>query len=84
MCHPELIATETILGHQQPSRQAFGKSSTPGRNGGAEMQDRNKDAEIRRMVKIRKILTGIFDNGERRAVLSLVSDYEKLTGLKVA
>lgn len=48
------------------------------------MLDKDKDAEIRRMTKIRKIVTGIFDNGERRAVLSLVSDYEKLTGLKAA
>ena len=45
------------------------------------MPDKDKDAELRRMAKIREILTGIFDKGERRAVLSLVSDYEKLTGL---
>jgi hypothetical protein len=26
--------------------------------------------------------TGLFDNGERKIVLALVADYEKLTGLK--
>ena len=48
------------------------------------MTDRDKDAEVRRIAKIRKIVTGIFDKGERRAVLDLVRDYEKLTGLAAA
>ena len=47
------------------------------------MPDKEKDAEIRRMAKIRKILNGIFDKAERAAVLRLVSDYEKLVGLKM-
>ena len=47
------------------------------------MPDKEKDAEIRRMTKIRKILNGIFDKAERTAVLRLVSDYEKLAGLKM-
>jgi len=48
------------------------------------MPNKDKDDEIKRIAKIREILTGIFDKGERRAVLSLVSDYERLTGLKAA
>ena len=48
------------------------------------MPDKDKEAEIRRMATVREIARGIFDRGERRAVMSLVSDYEKLTGLKAA
>ena len=48
------------------------------------MPDKDKEAEIRRMAKIREIARGIFDKSERRAVMSLVSDYEKLIGFKAA
>ena len=46
------------------------------------MLNKATDTEIRRMAKIRKIASGIFDNGERKVVLGLVADYEKLAGLK--
>jgi hypothetical protein len=35
-------------------------------------------------MRIREIVDGIFDRGERKAVLALVADYEKLTRLKRA
>jgi hypothetical protein len=44
------------------------------------MPDKNIETEIRsRMAKIREIAQGIFDKAERKAVLDLVKDYEKLT-----
>jgi hypothetical protein len=44
------------------------------------MPDKNTTAEIRiRMEKIREIAKGIYDDAERKAVLDLVRDYEKLT-----
>jgi len=44
------------------------------------MPDKSASAEVRvRMEKIREIAKGIFDNAERKAVLDLVRDYEKLT-----
>ena len=47
------------------------------------MPDDAKVAECRfRMAKIREIAKGIFDTAERKAVLDLVRDYEKLTGIK--
>jgi len=46
------------------------------------MPARDKAAEIRRMRRIRRIAAGIFDKGERKAVLDLVADYEKLALLK--
>jgi hypothetical protein len=36
------------------------------------------------MRKIRRIADGIFDKRERKAVLDLVADYEKLAFLKAA
>lgn len=41
-----------------------------------------KAAEVVRMAAIRAIAEGIWDKAERQAVLDLVSDYEKLAGLK--
>jgi hypothetical protein len=42
------------------------------------MPGKNKDAQARRMARIRKIAEGIFDKAERKAILDLVADYEKL------
>jgi hypothetical protein len=39
----------------------------------------NSDKIHLRMEKIREISDGIFDRAERKAVLDLVKDYEKLT-----
>ena len=39
----------------------------------------NSDKIHLRMEKIREIAEGIFDRGERRAVLDLAKDYAKLT-----
>jgi hypothetical protein len=41
------------------------------------MADKDKSTE-RRMAKIREIADGIFDKAERKAILELVTDYEKL------
>ena len=41
------------------------------------MTDEDKSIE-RRMAKIREIADGIFDKAERKAILDLVRDYEKL------
>ena len=43
------------------------------------MPDKDRAAELRRIAKIREIARGIFDKGERKLVLDLVRDYEKLT-----
>lgn len=50
--------------------------------GARTMQAKDKAAEIRRTAKIRTIADGIFDQAERKAVLDLVADYEKLMRLK--
>jgi len=43
------------------------------------MPDKSKSAEIiARMKKVREIAKGIFDHAERKAVLDLVKDYERL------
>lgn len=46
------------------------------------MLAKDEAGEVRRMAVIRKIASGIFDKAERKAVLALVTDYEKLAGLK--
>jgi hypothetical protein len=43
-----------------------------------DMPGKNKDTQARRMARIRKIAEGIFDKAERKAILDLVADYEKL------
>lgn len=40
----------------------------------------NLDKHRRRMAAIREIAKGIFDDAERKAVLTLVKDYEALVG----
>jgi len=43
------------------------------------MPDKSTGAEIiARLKKVREIAKGIFDNAERKAVLDLVKDYERL------
>ena len=43
------------------------------------MPDKSTSAEIiARIKRVREIAKGIFDNAERRAVLNLVKDYERL------
>lgn len=42
------------------------------------MPGKTKDTQARRMARIRKIANGFFDKAERKAVLDLVADYEKL------
>ena len=46
------------------------------------MSTMDKAAEVIRMAAIRAIADGIFDKGERKAVRDLVTDYEKLAGLR--
>ena len=43
------------------------------------MPDQDISAVSHRMAGIREIAEGIFDRAERKAVLDLVKDYEKLT-----
>ena len=44
------------------------------------MPDESNSTEVRiRMKKIREIAKGIYDEDDRKAVLDLIRDYEKLT-----
>ena len=48
------------------------------------MPSKDKSAESLRMAKIREIAKGIFDKAERKAVLDLARDYEKLTRSQIS
>jgi hypothetical protein len=71
------ISYQMFLFAQRGSRACAYRGELPGRP--AELRDKEKLAEFRRRAdEVRAIAQGIFDHGERQAVLEFVDNCEKL------